>query len=172
VFRPLGNDPFGPRRALPFLPKNMQAYANIIYDQEAARGELLHAMIAGAHCPAGVAGLHPRIVAGALSVIPVEINVSGPYDFVVDTGAQVTTLDRSLTSEFATQIRGHNRSGRGSDFQSHRICLPGPLYGRNALGWHAENARRRARSNDDSGNRNGDEPGDQRPDAFHSYCIE
>jgi Aspartyl protease len=54
---------------------------------------------AEAHCPAGVASLHPRIVAGTLLVIPVNINQSGPYDFMVDTGSQLNVIDPSLASE-------------------------------------------------------------------------
>ena len=54
----------------------------------AARGE--------AHCPGNVASLTLRLVQGALIVVPIEINHSGPYEFVVDTGAQVTTIEPSL----------------------------------------------------------------------------
>ena len=40
-------------------------------------------------CPGNIAGLRPRLVAGALLVIPVKINQSGPFDFMVDTGSQL-----------------------------------------------------------------------------------
>ena len=53
---------------------------------------------AEAHCPAGVAALHPRLVAGALLVIPVRINQSGPYDFMVDTGSQLNIVDPALAA--------------------------------------------------------------------------
>ena len=50
------------------------------------------------HCPGNTAGLSLRIVAGALLVIPVKINQSGPFDFVVDTGSQLSVIDPSLAS--------------------------------------------------------------------------
>jgi len=34
-------------------------------------------------CPGDIAGLRPRVVAGALLVIPVKINQAGPFDFMV-----------------------------------------------------------------------------------------
>jgi hypothetical protein len=40
-------------------------------------------------CPANIAGVRLRIVAGALLVIPGKINHSGPFDFMVDTGSQL-----------------------------------------------------------------------------------
>jgi hypothetical protein len=57
-------------------------------------------------CPAGVSSLHPRIVAGALLVIPVEINQSGPYDFMVDTGSQLTVIDPALASQINLKPQG------------------------------------------------------------------
>ena len=61
---------------------------------------------AEAHCPANVTTLHPRMVAGALLVIPVKVNQSGPYDFLVDTGAQTTTVDEELASQLRLQEEG------------------------------------------------------------------
>jgi hypothetical protein len=51
------------------------------------------------HCPAGIPDLHPRLVAGALLVIPVMVNGVGPYDFMVDTGSQLNVVDPLLASE-------------------------------------------------------------------------
>lgn len=39
-------------------------------------------------------------------MLPIQINGSGPYDFVVDTGAQVTTLDPSLAGEIGLRSEG------------------------------------------------------------------
>src|SRR3954452_18473607 len=61
---------------------------------------------AEAHCPANITTLHPRMVAGALLVIPVKVNQSGPYDFMVDTGAQTTTVDEELASQLRLQEEG------------------------------------------------------------------
>src|SRR5271156_346150 len=59
-----------------------------------------------AHCPGSVASLTLRLVQGALIVVPIEINHSGPYDFVVDTGAQVTTIEPSLAAELGLKAQG------------------------------------------------------------------
>jgi hypothetical protein len=40
-------------------------------------------------------------------VVPVWINDAGPYDFVVDTGAQVTTLDPRLATEIGVKVEGN-----------------------------------------------------------------
>jgi hypothetical protein len=61
---------------------------------------------AEASCPAGVSSLHPRIVAGALLVIPVKINQSGPYDFMVDTGSQLNVIDPALASQINLKPQG------------------------------------------------------------------
>ena len=50
-------------------------------------------------CPGNIAGLRPRIVAGALLVIPVKINQSGPFDFMVDTGSQLNVIDPALAAQ-------------------------------------------------------------------------
>ena len=54
---------------------------------------------AEAHCPGGVPGLHPRLVAGALLVIPVVVNHSASYDFMVDTGSQLNVIDPALAAQ-------------------------------------------------------------------------
>ena len=45
------------------------------------------------HCPGNVTSVPLRLVQRSQIVVPVMINRSGPYDFMVDTGAQVTTVD-------------------------------------------------------------------------------
>jgi hypothetical protein len=61
---------------------------------------------ATAQCPANVASLHLRVIEHSLVVIPVKINHSGPYDMVVDTGAQVTTVDLALSTELRLPAEG------------------------------------------------------------------
>jgi len=63
------------------------------------------------HCPGNVASLTLRNVQGSLIVVPVRINHTGPYDLIVDTGAQVTTVDSSLASEL--QLKAHGTTGVG-----------------------------------------------------------
>src|ERR1039457_2840499 len=57
-------------------------------------------------CPGNIAGLRPRIVAGALLVIPVKINQSGPSDFMVDTGSQLNVIDPALAAQLDLKPQG------------------------------------------------------------------
>jgi hypothetical protein len=58
------------------------------------------------HCPGNVASITPRIVQGALIVIPVRINNAGPFDFMVDTGSQIVVVDPSLASQLHLKVQG------------------------------------------------------------------
>ena len=58
------------------------------------------------HCPGNVTGFRPRIVAGALLVIPVKINKSGPFDFMVDTGSQLNVIDPALAALLNLKSQG------------------------------------------------------------------
>jgi hypothetical protein len=57
-------------------------------------------------CPGNVASLTLRLVENSLIVAPIEINDAGPYDFVIDTGAQVTTIEPSLAAELGLKAQG------------------------------------------------------------------
>jgi hypothetical protein len=58
------------------------------------------------HCPGSIASVTPRFVQLALIVIPVRINQAGPFDFMVDTGSQVTVIDPSLASQLHLKLQG------------------------------------------------------------------
>jgi hypothetical protein len=58
------------------------------------------------HCPGNVASITPRIVEGALIVIPVKINDAGPFDFMVDTGSQIVVVDPLLASQLHLKVQG------------------------------------------------------------------
>jgi hypothetical protein len=60
-------------------------------------------------CPGNVAGLRPRMVAGALLVIPVKVNQSGPFDFMVDTGSQLNVIDPALATQL--NLKSQDRVG-------------------------------------------------------------
>lgn len=47
-----------------------------------------------------------RCVHGFVVIVPVSINGSGPYDFMLDTGATITAVDRELGTELALQVSG------------------------------------------------------------------
>jgi hypothetical protein len=66
----------------------------------------LPAMHAEPHCPGNVTSLRLRLVQRSLIVVPVEINHTGPYDFMVDTGAQITTVAPALASALHLKILG------------------------------------------------------------------
>jgi predicted aspartyl protease len=57
-------------------------------------------------CPGNVPSLRLETVGRSLIVVPVTINHTGPYDFLVDTGAQVTTVDPVLAAELNLKIEG------------------------------------------------------------------
>ena len=61
---------------------------------------------AEARCPGSIASVTPRFVQGALIIIPVRINHKGPFDFMLDTGSQVTVADPSLASELDLKPQG------------------------------------------------------------------
>jgi hypothetical protein len=57
-------------------------------------------------CPGDIKGIRPRIVAGALVVIPVMINHTGPFDFMVDTGSQLNVIDPALAAQLNLKSQG------------------------------------------------------------------
>jgi predicted aspartyl protease len=57
-------------------------------------------------CPANIAAVTPRFIRRALIVIPVKVNHAGPFDFMVDTGAQITVVDPSLASQLGLKPQG------------------------------------------------------------------
>jgi hypothetical protein len=58
------------------------------------------------HCPGNIVSLKPRLVAGALLVIPVKINQAGPFDFMVDTGSQLNVIDPALAAQLNLKYQG------------------------------------------------------------------
>src|SRR5215468_6882660 len=87
--------------------RNSRAEVDMKFTLHASLGILLAAGFpitslwshAEARCPAKVSSLHPRIVAGALLVIPVNINQSATYDFMIDTGSQLNVIDPALAAQ-------------------------------------------------------------------------
>jgi Aspartyl protease len=67
---------------------------------------ILPTLQAEPHCPGNVAILRLRLVQRSQIIVPVTINHSGPYDFLVDTGAQITTVDPALATELSLRIEG------------------------------------------------------------------
>lgn len=67
---------------------------------------ILPVLHAEPHCPGNAASLRFRLVQRSQIFVPVTINHTGPYDFLVDTGAQVTTIDPTLAAELHLKIEG------------------------------------------------------------------
>jgi hypothetical protein len=67
---------------------------------------MLPAIQAEPHCPGNVNSLPLRLVQRSQIVVPVTINNTGPYDFLVDTGAQVMTVDPALAAELHLKTQG------------------------------------------------------------------
>jgi Aspartyl protease len=67
---------------------------------------LLPALQGEPHCPGNVPSIRPRFVERSIIIVPVTLNGSGPYDFVLDTAAQVTTVDPALASELHLKLEG------------------------------------------------------------------
>ncbi len=71
-------------------------------------------VIAGLLCAAPMSfaeTLNPAVVPfhfvrGFAVMVPVTVNGSGPYDFMLDTGSTITSVDRELGQELALQPRG------------------------------------------------------------------
>jgi Aspartyl protease len=57
-------------------------------------------------CPGNIVSVTPRFVQHALIVIPVKVNQAGPFDFMVDTGSQVTVIDPLLGGELNLKPQG------------------------------------------------------------------
>ena len=66
----------------------------------------LSALHAEPRCPGNLAGSTLRRIQDDLVVVQVRINHTGPYDFLVDTGSQITTIDLVLASDIHLRIDG------------------------------------------------------------------
>lgn len=67
---------------------------------------MLPAVQAESHCPGNLNSLPLRLVQRSQIVVPVSINHAGPFDFMVDTGAQVTTVDPVLAADLHLKPQG------------------------------------------------------------------
>jgi predicted aspartyl protease len=57
-------------------------------------------------CPGNVPSVPLRVVQGALIVVSLSVNDDGPFDFLVDTGAQTTTVDDQLAFQLGLPDEG------------------------------------------------------------------
>jgi hypothetical protein len=64
------------------------------------------ALAAKSHCPGNVASVPFRFINRHQIVLGVSINNSGPYNFLLDSGAQMTMIDRSLAADLHLDTQG------------------------------------------------------------------
>jgi hypothetical protein len=58
------------------------------------------------HCPGNAANVPLRLVNRNQMIVAVSVNHSGPYNFLLDTGMQVTVVDSSLAAELHLEPNG------------------------------------------------------------------
>ena len=58
------------------------------------------------HCPGNAASLPFHLVQRSKIIVPVVINRTGPYQFLVDTGSESTIVDPSLATELHLKTQG------------------------------------------------------------------
>jgi hypothetical protein len=67
---------------------------------------IVPALAAEAHCPGNVASVPFRFVSRHLIVLAVSINHTGPYDFLLDSGTQITMVAPSLAASLHLGTHG------------------------------------------------------------------
>src|ERR1700731_3340295 len=58
------------------------------------------------HCPGNAASIRFRLIQRSRIIVPVVINRTGPYEFLVDTGTGSTIMDSVLATELHLKTRG------------------------------------------------------------------
>ena len=67
---------------------------------------IVPALPAKPHCPGNVASVPLRLVNRYQMIVEVSVNHSGPYNFLLDTGTQMTMVDPSLAAELHLNTQG------------------------------------------------------------------
>ena len=73
---------------------NFKWFASLVFATS-----MVSALTAETRCPGNVPSLPFRLVNRYQMIVAVSVNHSGPYDFLLDTGMQVTAVDLSLATE-------------------------------------------------------------------------
>ena len=109
---------------------------------------VLPALFAESRCPGNVVSLPFRLVNGYQILVPVSINHSGPYDFLLDTGTETTIVGPSLAGELhlnaigAARVSGAAFHGSAFSAQLEQVEIgPHSLVNRNALVYELLNLR-------------------------------
>ena len=67
---------------------------------------IVPALPAEPHCPGNVASVPLRLINGHPMIVAVSVNHSGPYNFLLDTGTQMTMVDPTLAAELHLNTQG------------------------------------------------------------------
>src|SRR6478609_10793186 len=67
---------------------------------------IVPALPAEPRCPGNVASVPLRLVNRYQMIVAVSVNHSGPYNFLLDTGTQITILDPALAAELHLSTEG------------------------------------------------------------------
>ncbi len=67
---------------------------------------IVPALPAEPHCPGNVASVPFRLVNRYQMIVAVSVNHSGPYNFLLDTGTQMTMVDPTLAAELHLNTQG------------------------------------------------------------------
>ena len=84
--------------------KNIKVFASLVLAVAT-----LSTLSAETRCPANVAGLTFQLVNNHRIIVPVSVNHTGPYDFILDTGTLITMVDPSLAAELHLVTEGQAR---------------------------------------------------------------
>ena len=67
---------------------------------------LVPGLAAETHCPGKAASVPLQLTNGHLMIVAVSVNHSGPYNFLLDTGTQMTIVDPALAAELHLNAQG------------------------------------------------------------------
>ena len=81
----------------------MSNFKNFVFAGFVAAASIVNAE---PHCPGNVDSLRLRLIQNAQIIVPVTIDQNGPYDFLLDTGAQITTVDPALAKTLDLKSEG------------------------------------------------------------------
>src|SRR5437660_1829149 len=71
-----------------------------------ALATIVPALPAEPHCPGNVASVPLHLTNSHQMIVAVSANHSGPYNFLLDTGTQITMVDPSLAAELHLKTQG------------------------------------------------------------------
>jgi Aspartyl protease len=80
---------------------NFKSFASLVL-----AATIVQALPAETHCPGNVASLPFRVVNRHQIVLAVSINHTGPYNFLLDSGVQITMIDPSLAAALHLDTQG------------------------------------------------------------------